>query len=71
MHSAFRKGVELLSKRCKPESESDTLQSQGQHSGSLRECASEDLEGIGVPKYATQLKPVIKKLMRKVIIIVI
>lgn len=69
MRSAFRKGVELLSERCEPES--DTVRSQGQSSGSLRDCTSEDLEGIGVPKNATQLKPVINKLMRKVIIIVI
>jgi hypothetical protein len=69
MRSAFRKGVELLSERCEPES--DTVRSQGQSSGSLRECTSEDLEGIGVPKNATQLKPFINKLMRKVIIIVI
>lgn len=71
MRSAFSKGVELLSERCEPESKSDTVRSQGQSSGSLRECATEDLEGIGVPKNTTQLKPVIKKLMRKVIIIVI
>jgi hypothetical protein len=64
MRSAFKKGVELLS-----EPESDSVRSQGQSSGNLRECASEDWEGIGVPKNATQLKPVIDKLMDKAIII--
>jgi hypothetical protein len=64
MRSAFKKGVELLS-----EPESDSVRSQGQSLGNLRECASEDLEGIGVPKNATQLKPVINKLMDKVIMI--
>jgi hypothetical protein len=65
MRSAFKKGVELLS-----EPESDSVRSQGQSSGNRRECASEDLEGIGIPKNVTQLKPNINKLMDKVIIIV-
>lgn len=61
MHAAFRRGIELLS-----EPESNSV--QGQSSGILREYSSEDVEGIGVPKNVTQLKPVISELMRKVII---
>jgi hypothetical protein len=61
MRSAFRRGVELLS-----EPELDSVQSQGQRS----KAAPKNMKGInGVPKNATQLKPVIDKLMQRVIAI--
>ena len=61
MRSAFRRGVELLS-----EPELDSAQSQVQRSKS----APKDMKGInGVPKNVTQLKPVIDKLMQRVIAI--
>jgi hypothetical protein len=65
MRSAFRKGVDLLS-----EPESDSVQSQGKNI--KRESTSKRMEGISrVPKNVTQLKPVINKLMRKVVLIAI
>jgi hypothetical protein len=65
MHSAFWKGVELLS-----EPESDSVQSEGQNLET--ESTSKRMEGIGrVPKNVTQLKPVVNELMRKVIMIAI
>jgi hypothetical protein len=67
VQSAFRRGVELLS-----EPESDSVQSQGQTVEGHSKSTFEHIEGIGkVPKNAPQLKPVIDKLMRKVIIIAI
>ena len=58
IHSALRRGVQLLS-----EAESGPLKNQGQ-----RKSAPELMEGISrVPKNAAQLKPVIEKLMCKVI----
>jgi hypothetical protein len=67
MHSAFRRGVELLS-----EPESDSSQSQEQTVENPRESASERMEGSGgVPKNVTRLKPVLDKLLRKVIMIAI
>ena len=64
MHSAFKKGIKLLS-----EPESDSVWSQGQSLANLRERAFEDWKGTEVPKNATQLKPIIDKLINKVIII--
>ena len=63
MRSAFRRGVELLS-----ELELDPVKSQGQSSKSV----TENMEGInGVPKNVTQLKPVVNRLLHKVISIAI
>jgi hypothetical protein len=65
MRSAFRRGVDLLS-----ETESDSVQSQGQTVESPSKSTSEHMEGVcGVPKNVTQLKPFINKLMSKVIMI--
>ena len=67
MRSAFRRGVELLSKP-----ESDSAQSQEQTVENPRDSASESMEGRGgVPKNVTRLKPVLGKLLRKVIMIAI
>lgn len=67
MHSAFERGVELLSGP-----ESDPVQGHGKTAESPSESASENMEGIGgVPKNWTQLKPVINELTRKVIMIAI
>jgi hypothetical protein len=64
MRSAFRRGVELLS-----EPESDSVQSEGKSAG---KSASEQMEGIDrVPKNVAQLKPIIDKLMCKVIVIAV
>lgn len=65
MGSAFKRGVELLSER-----ESDSVQHQRQAADGLGGSSSsfEHMEGIsGVPKNATQLKPIINELLRKVI----
>jgi hypothetical protein len=69
MHSAFERGVELLS-----ELESDPVQSQGHTVENPSESASGHMEGIGgpgVPKNVTRLKPVISELTRKVIMVAI
>ncbi len=67
MCSAVWRGVELLS-----DSEPDSIQSWGQTVESPSKSASEHTEDIGgVPKNVTQLKPVISKLMRKVVTIAI
>jgi hypothetical protein len=67
MRSAFWRGVELLS-----EPESDSVQSRGRPVESPSKSASKHMQGInGVPKNATQLKPVIDKLVCKVIVITI
>jgi hypothetical protein len=65
MRSAFRRGVELLS-----EPESDPVRGQEQTVESPRRSVSEHLEGVsGVPKNVTELKPIIDKLIDKVIMI--
>jgi hypothetical protein len=65
MQSAFCRGVELLSAP-----ESGSIQSQGKMVESSPKSSSGHMEDIsGVPKNVTQLKPVIDKLMRKVIMI--
>ena len=67
MHSAFWRGIDILSA-----SGTDSAQSQGQTVENPGRSASEHMEAIGgVPKNVTQLKPVIDKLMCKVILIVI
>ena len=67
MCSAFKRGVELLS-----EPESNSVQSQTKTVENPSKSASEYLEGIsGILKDAIQLKLVMDKLMRKVILIVI
>jgi hypothetical protein len=67
MHSAFLRGVELLSVP-----DSSSVQSQGRTVENSGKYLSEQMEGIsGVPKNVTQLQLVIDKLMRKVIIIAI
>jgi hypothetical protein len=67
MRSAFWKGIEFLSVP-----ESGTAQSQEQTIENPGKSACEHIEGMsGVPKNVTQLKPVIDKLMRKVITIAI
>jgi len=67
MRSAFKRGVELLS-----EPESDSVQGQGRTVENPSESEFEHMEGIsGVPKNVTQLKPIIDKLMCKVIMITI
>ena len=67
MRSAFLRGVGLLSA-----SETGSAQSQGQIVEDPGESASENMEAInGVPQNVAQLKPVIDKLMCKVIPIVI
>ncbi len=67
MRSAIWRGVELLSN-----SEPDSVQSWGQTVESPSKSASEHMENIGgVPKNVTQLKPVISKLMHKVVTIAI
>ena len=67
MRSAFRRGVEILNDRA-----SDSVQNQGNPTGNPGKPAPENLEGISVvPKNVTQLKPVIDKLMQKVISIAI
>ena len=63
MRSAFRRGVELLSK-----SESDSGLNQGKPVERPKQSVYGNMEGIGVLKNVTQLEPVIKKLMRKVIV---
>ena len=69
MHSAFKRGVELLSE---PESDSVQYQGQATEGPSRSSSSSEHIEGInGVPKNATQLKPIINELMHKVIMIAI
>ncbi len=69
MRSAFKRGVELLSK---PESDSIQCQGQAAEGPSRSLSSSEHIEGInGVPKNATQLKPIIDELMHKVIMITI
>lgn len=67
MRSAFRRGIELLS-----EQGSDSSRSQEQNAKNV-EFASENIEGVcgGVPRNVTQLKPVIDKLIRKVVMIAI
>jgi hypothetical protein len=69
MCSAFKRGIELLS-----EQESDSVQSQ-RNSGDGESSTlpvPEHIEGVvRVPKNVTQLKPLIQKLMRKVIVIAI
>jgi hypothetical protein len=63
MRSAFWRGIEHLRAP-----ESDSVQCQGKTAENSGKSASEHMEGIsGVPKNVTQLKPVIDKLMRKVI----
>ena len=67
MRSAFWRGVDILSA-----SGTDSAQSQGQTIESPGRSASEHMEAIGgVPKNVTKLKPVIDKLMCKVISIII
>ena len=67
MRSAIRRGLELLN-----EPESDSVQSRGQTVEAHSKSTFEHMEGIGrVPKNAAQLKPVIDKLISKVIMIVI
>ena len=66
MHSAFKRGVEILS-----EPESDSVQRQGETADNSNKSASGYMEVGWVPKNVTQLKPVIDKLMRKVIMIAI
>jgi hypothetical protein len=67
MRSAFRRGVDLLS-----ETETDSIRSQGQTIEIHSKSTLEHMEGIGgVPENVTQLKPVINKLMSKVITIAI
>ena len=67
MRSAFRRGIELLS-----EQGSDSSRSQEQNAKNV-EFASENIEGVcgRVPRNVTQLKPVIDKLIRKVVMIAI
>jgi hypothetical protein len=63
MHSAVRRGVELLSGL-----ESSTAQIQGQVIESSSKSASGHIEDIDkIPKNAAQLKSVISKLMENVI----
>jgi hypothetical protein len=63
MRSAFWKGIELLSRP-----ESDSVQSQGEIIEG--NSTSKHTKGIGrVPKNVTRLKPVVNKLICKVIII--
>ena len=67
MRSVFWKGIEFLSVP-----ELGIAQSQEQTVESPGKSACEHMEGMsGVPKNVTQLKPVIDKLMRKVITIAI
>ena len=67
MHSAVRRGVELLSGL-----ESSTVQIQGQAIESSSKSASGHIEDIDkIPKNAAQLKSVINKLMENVIMIAI
>ena len=67
MHSAFRRGIELLSA-----SESGPVQSQGQTVDNHLVSGSQHIEAIsGVPKNVKQLQPVIDELKRKVSMIVI
>jgi len=67
MCSAFWKGIEVLSVP-----ESGTVQSQEQMVENPGKSASEHMEGMsGVPKNVAQLKPIIEKLIRKVIMIAI
>jgi hypothetical protein len=62
MHSAFKKGVELLIEESPWKS----------HSAEMVENSRKSAESIsGVPRNVTQLKPVINELMRKVIMIAI
>ena len=64
MHSAVRRGVELLSGL-----ESSTAQSQGQAIESSSKSAPGHIEDIDkIPKNVTQLKSIISKLMENVII---
>ena len=63
MRSAFKVGIELLSKV-----ESDSVQSQGKSVESSGMSTSECIEGIAwIPRNVTRLKPIINELMRKVI----
>ena len=65
MHSAFWRGIEVLSAP-----ESDSVQSQTQMVEDSGKSVSEHMEGAGkVPKNVTQLKPFIDQLIRKVIVI--
>jgi hypothetical protein len=67
MHSAFRRGVELLS-----EPESDSVRRLGKIAENPSESTSKCMESTGwVPKNVMELKPVIEKLIQKVIIIAI
>ncbi len=67
MRSAFWKGIEFLSIP-----ELGTAQSQEQTVENPSKSACEHMEGMSrVPKNVTQLKPVIDKLMHKVITIAI
>jgi len=67
MRSAFSRGVELLS-----EQGSDSSQSQEPTVENPSKFAFVNMEGIcRVPKNVTQLKPVMDKLMHKVIMITI
>jgi hypothetical protein len=69
MRSAFKRGIDLLS-----EPESHSVQSQGNSAGGESSTlpAPECREGaIRVPKNVNQLKPLIDKLMCKVIVIAI
>jgi hypothetical protein len=67
MHSAFKRGVELLI-----EPESDAAQSQGKAMENSGRFAFEYMKGIGgVPKNAIELKFVIDKLISKMIVITI
>ena len=67
MHSAVRRGVELLSGL-----ESSTVQIQGQAIESSSKSASGHIEDIDkIPENAAQLKSVISKLMENVIMITI
>jgi hypothetical protein len=63
MCSAFWKGIELLSRQG-----SDSVQSPGEMIEG--DSTSKQIKGISrVPKNVTRLKPVVNKLIRKVIII--
>jgi len=65
IRSAFRKGVEILSGP-----ESDPSQSRGTTGESRDNSPSKNVEDIGrIPNDSIQLKPVIDKLMQKVIAI--
>jgi hypothetical protein len=67
MHSAFCRGVELLSA-----SSSGSIQSQGQVVESSPKSVSGDLEDIsGVPEKVTKLENIIDYLIRKVITIAV